>query len=118
LNFYDNLDYVNVHLYEPFNPNVDPSKVTSATPVVVADIQEFLRARTGRPIMTNETGQRENTSASLVTSMLKRYDQLNFPYVVWYNGDGSASAEPLYNLNTGSLYNNGVAFSDYNANHQ
>jgi len=117
LKFYHNLDYVNVHLYEPFNPNVKPSSVNSATPVVVADIQEYIKSRTGRPVMTNETGQRNNTSASLVSSMMKKYDQLHFPYVVWYNGDGTADAEALYNLNTGLLYNNGVAFSNYIANH-
>jgi len=49
--------------------------------------------------------------------MMKKYDQLNFPYVVWYNGDGTADAEALYNLNTGVLYNNGIAFSKYIASH-
>jgi hypothetical protein len=53
LNYYENLDYVNVHLYEPFTPNIahdlsQSANLSSNTPVVIADIQEFIRARTGR----------------------------------------------------------------------
>jgi hypothetical protein len=117
LRFYHNLDYVNIHFYEPCNPHVNPANVTYAPPLVLADIQEYLKKRTGRPVMTNETCQRNNTSATLVTSMLRNYSQLNFPYVVWRSGDGVAGDEPLYNLNTGSLYSNGVAFSNFNGNY-
>lgn len=118
LNFYKNLDYVNVHLYEPFNPNIsNTQKVTTATPVVIPDIQEFLKWRTGRPTITNETGQRDNTSPDLVTSMLQEYDQLKFPYMIWYSGEGGRGAEPLYDINTGALYANGKAFSNYNASY-
>ncbi len=112
LNFYINLDYINIHLYEPFNPNVDPSTVTSATPVVAADIQEYLIARTGKPVMTNETTPRDNVSPDLVTSVLKEYDRLNFPYAIWFNNDIGGS-KPLYDLNTGALLNTGVAYSNF-----
>jgi hypothetical protein len=74
LNFYANLDYVNLHLYEPFGYDIDQdaykaSKVTTATPVVVQDMQEYIKAKTGKQAMTNETGQRNNTSPDLVNSM-------------------------------------------------
>lgn len=118
LNFYHNLDYINVHLYEIFNPDIqDQSRVKTATPFVVAGIQEYLKARTGRPVMTNETTPRNNTNPELVTSILNQYDQLNFPYVIWYSNDGMAGGESLYNLKTGQLYPNGMAFSRFNANY-
>lgn len=114
LAFYPNLDYVNVHLYEPFDPDVtDDSKVATPTPVVIPDIQEYLTVRTGRTVITNETGQRNNTNPQLVTGMLQEYDQLKFPYMVWFSGDGNDGAQPLYDLNTGMLFNNGIAFSAY-----
>lgn len=116
LNFYHNLDYVNIHPYEPLNPNItSKSSVTSATPVVIPDIQEYLMTRTGKPVMTNETGQRDNTSPDLVTSVLKEYDYLNFPYALWYSGDGNSGAKPLHNLTTGALYSNGDAYSNFMA---
>jgi Holliday junction resolvasome RuvABC endonuclease subunit len=67
LNFYGNLDYVNLHLYEPFAPAIykdatKAAKVTTSTPVVIADLQEYIIARTGKQAMTNEIGQRNNTS--------------------------------------------------------
>jgi len=120
LNFYVNLDYINIHPYEPFDPdlttNSSKSAVSSATPVVLPDLQEYLIQRTGKPVMTNETGQRDNTSPSLVTSMLQLYDKLNFPYAIWYSGmpGDIAGAMPLYNTTTGVLQPNGTAFSTFN----
>jgi len=114
LTFYPNLDYVNIHTYEPNSPYVNAASVTTVTPVVVADMQEYLITRTGKPVMTNETGQRNNTSPTLVTTMLQNFDQLNFPYALWINGgDSVGETQPLYNLNTGALYPNGVAFSNF-----
>lgn len=114
LNFYPNLDYINVHLYEPFDPDVtDKSKVNAATPVVVADIREYLIARTGKPVITNETGQRYNSNPHLVTSMLQVYDNLRFPYAIWYSGTGEGGCRPLHSLTTGALYLNGIAYSTY-----
>jgi hypothetical protein len=114
LNFYPNLDYINVHLYEPFDPDVvAKSKVNTATPVVVADIREYLIARTGKPVITNETGQRHNNNPALVTSMLQVYDRLKFPYAIWYSGTGEGGCKPLHNLTTGALYLNGIAYSNF-----
>ena len=116
LNFYDNLDYVNIHVYEPFDPYVtNTQKVNTSTPVVIPDIQEYLKVRTGRPVITNETGQRDNTNPDLVTSMLQLYDHLNFPYVIWFSGEGGRGAQPLYDLGTGKLYPNGIAFATFMA---
>jgi hypothetical protein len=119
LHYYKNLDYVNIHPYEPFDPDVtDFSKVNCATPVVIADFQEYLTARTGKPVMTNETGQRYNTNPDLVTSMLQEYDRLKFPYVLWYSGETiGGSSKSLYDLNTGALYDNGIAFSNFNGSY-
>lgn len=116
LNFYYNLDYINIHPYEPFDPYVtDASKVTTAAAVVIPDFKEYLIWRTGKPVMTNETGQRDNMNPNLVTSMLQKYDQVDFPYVIWYSGDqGVAGAKPLYDLKTGILYSNGTSFSNFN----
>ena len=118
LNFYVNLDYINIHEYEPFNPNLSTSaksQVGTITPVVIADLQEYLQTRTGRIVITNETGQRDNTNPSLVTAMMTEYDRLKFPYVMWYSGTGVSGAQPLYNMTTGALNPNGQAFSNFMA---
>lgn len=121
LNFYSNLDYINIHPYEALDPDLTTvamrASVTSATPVVIADMQEYLIQRTGKTVMTNETGQRDNTSAALVTSMLNLYDKLDFPYAIWYSGipGDKAGAAGLFNYNTGSLDPNGTAFAAFNA---
>ena len=118
LNFYGNLDYVNLHLYEPFAPAIykdatKAAKVTTSTPVVIADLQEYIIARTGKQTMTNEIGQRNNTSPDLVNSVQTELDRLKFPYAIWFTSDGIGYAEPLYDLKTGTLYPNGVAFSNF-----
>jgi hypothetical protein len=118
LNFYGNLDYVNLHLYEPFAPAIykDSSKaaqVKTATPVVIADLQEYVIARTGKPAMTNEIGQRSNSSPELVNAVQTELDRLKFPYAIWFTSDGIGYAEPLYDLKTGTLYPNGAAFSNF-----
>lgn len=116
LDFYKNLDYVNVHLYEPFGADISKTyKVSTITPGVVEDIQEFLLARTGKPTMTNETGQRDNTNPFLVTAMLSEYDRLKFPYAIWYSGEGGSGAQPLYNISSGVLALNGLAFAGFMA---
>jgi hypothetical protein len=46
--------------------------------------------------------------------MLQEYDQLKFPYMVWYSSQGEAGSVPLYDLNSGVLHPNGTAFSNYN----
>lgn len=115
LNYYPNLDYVNIHLYEPYNPDVDARTVATGSLLVPRDIQECIRAKTGRPLMTNETFARNNTVPSLITSMMQNYDQLDFPYVIWYSGEETQiGGNSLYNLNTGALYPTGLAFSNFN----
>ncbi|CAN5178386.1 hypothetical protein BH11BAC6_BH11BAC6_08960 [soil metagenome] len=117
MNFYVNLDYVNIHMYEPFDPDVtQPELVTTRTPIVIADIQEFLKVRTGKPTMTNETGQRNNRTPGLVVTMLAEYDRLLFPYAIWFSDeDAQAGATSLYNMTTGVLGTNGLAFAAFMA---
>jgi hypothetical protein len=71
-------------------------------------------AKTGRPTMTNETGVRNNTVPSLVTTMLQNFDHLNFPYVIWISGStDNIGTEYLCDPNTGVLYPTGLAFSNF-----
>lgn len=111
-----NCDYVNIHAYEVFDQSVvDPSVVTTISPDVIRYQQEYLIAYTGKPVITNETGQRGNEQPALVEAMLLNYWVLGFDYVIWFSGDSEdgADAHALNDQTTPfALRPNGEAFRD------
>ena len=83
INAYDILDYINIHPYETLNRKLTTSsqqgaQTTSIVYNVLNPIQQYLTAMTGRPVITNETGIRNNKQTALVTSLVNQYLQLNW----------------------------------------
>ena len=105
------LDYVNMHYYEPINSAGDGVAVTGNAIKIIAD---YVWRRTGKRTMTNETGQ-ENEDPVLVTNMLAAYAAAKYPFVIWWSGDGS-SARAL-NQSTGVLRDNGNAYRSFVAHY-
>ena len=116
-----NFDYVNFHWYEPVLARWTASapNANSATDVdtkAMGEVISFLQSATGKPVITNETGEL-NATPGIVKDMLQQFKKSNLPFVVWYSGDGTvtgnmAKAVALNNSN-GSLRSNGQAFRDF-----
>lgn len=111
LNYYTNseIDFVNCHVYFPLKYRgsnyVNSSDTSSAG---LAEIIEFIKWRTNKPVITNETGT-VSLNGQLVSNVLQAYDKQHLPYCIWWSGIGSNGAVPLHNPD-GSLNINGAAF--------
>lgn len=100
------LDYVNVHWYEPMG---ESNNHNVAAPGVAKEVADFLTAKTGKPVITNEFGQ-DNQSTSLISSMVTEFRLANFAYAVVFSGTGISGAQPLHKGT--SLLPNGIAYRD------
>ena len=115
----DYVDYFNIHAYEVFSQtNTMPDTVKQISTNVLMWQRDYVEETTGKPCITNETGQRTNEQPELVTNMLAEYYRLGFFIVQWYNGTGDADARPLSNQTTGETLPNGTAFKNYVSTHQ
>lgn len=113
----DNCDYLNIHPYEDFDKDDDLTArgaKTTITPNVLRYMQEYGYWATAVPVITNETGIRDNVQPSLVTAMLQEYEDLGFEYCIWFNGEGSEGAKSLnQQVSPYSLLPNGEAYRDF-----
>lgn len=96
------VDYVNYHWYGGTSPD---GKVD-----VMQECVEYLRAITGKTVVTNEIGQ-YNTDTATTDSLLKATKDLELPIVMWYDNDGSPAL--ALNETNGTLRANGIAFKNY-----
>jgi hypothetical protein len=85
------LDYVNIHWYEPIKSGIDQS-VTS--PGVLQEVADYLRSATGHPVITNEFGQ-NNTQPSLVASQVDAFRSADFKYAIDFSGVGASGSVSL-----------------------
>lgn len=101
------LDYVNVHWYEPFeNINKYPNE---SAPGVLQEVADYLRSATGKEVITNEFGQ-NNDSPDLVKSLVKALGGAGFKYAIDFSGEGKTGCVAL---NKGTdLKPNGEAYRD------
>ena len=74
------LDYVNLHLYFPFNEVADNDKAAG-----LEEIIEVMGKLTGKTIVTNETGIRFENPA-LVSNVIAAFKSLKVPIVCWFSG--------------------------------
>lgn len=113
----DLFDKINVHPYMVYDPHItDDSLVVANNTLVFHYIKQFIEWRTGKPCITNETGQRTNEQPALVTSMLTDYLADNWQLVLWFSGDSpDADARALQAVD-GSLKLNGIAFRTFMQN--
>ncbi len=110
----DYVDYFNIHVYEPLSrTTTQPDTVTQAAPNVVRYQMEYITAITGKPVMNNEDGIRNNDNPDLVTSMLTQYYRLGLPYLIFFNGEGEGGGQPLTDPTTGVILPTGDAWNTY-----
>jgi hypothetical protein len=108
------LDYVNFHWYEPVQArgkNIDKSSV-SFDPATFEYVVNYLREKTGKPVMTNEFGVLE-PSADLVRNLLKAARDANLSYAIFYSADGGEGKAVALQNASGDLRENGHAFKDF-----
>lgn len=85
------LDYVNIHWYEPIKNDIDQ---TVTAPGVLSEVADYLRDATGHPVITNEFGQ-DNHHRTLVSSQVDAFRASNFKYAIDWSGHGASGAVPL-----------------------
>ncbi len=95
-------DYTNFHWYI-----TDPAALEEAV--------NYLRAATGKPVMTNEMGQQGSADPSVIAPLLQKAVDLDLPYIVWYSVD-APQARALQDQN-GTLRPNGEAFRTFVQNY-
>jgi hypothetical protein len=100
------LDYVNIHWYEPLDEDNDP---TISAPGAAKEVADYLRWATGKPVITNEFGQ-DNQLPSLITSMVNEFRTAGLSYAIVYSGAGISGAQPLHEGT--NLLPNGIAYRD------
>ena len=109
------VDYINIHM--SYEKNLDPN--ATDTNIIAKDVmrwrQWYIQKATGLPVISNELGQ-SNYSAPLVTAMLRNFTALNFPYVIWFDGEGQGGvgAHALHSQTAPyTLFDNGLAFQAF-----
>lgn len=90
------LDAVNFHWY-------------GDDPEALRQVITFLRAATGREVVSHETGQ-YSSSPAVLRANLAVFDEMRVPLVIWFDADG----DPAVGLHDepGVLRPNGIAFRD------
>ncbi len=103
------IDYVNLHWYEPLSEKgtENISNYTAAvTPNALGYAVQYLKAVTGKDVILGECGQ-VNSNASLTLSMLQEISKSGVPYAIWLSSDNGTTKA----LNSGrSLLPTGDAF--------
>ena len=109
-----NLDYMNLHWYEPISDNYVASAPYYGTKAFIETI-DYLKRATGKAVITNEYGQ-DNTTPSITTDLQQAALDVKLPYAIWYDGDGT-SAFGLHERGTTTLRPNGQAFAQFIKTH-
>ncbi len=111
------VDYVNLHWYEPLSQKGTTNlsdNTGSVTPGALGHAVDFLTKVIGKPVILGECGQ-ANTNASLTTSMLQEISATGVPYAIWFSADNGTTKA----LNNGrSLLPTGNAFLKFIDAHQ
>ncbi len=108
------LDYVNFHWYEPVQArgkNIDKSSI-SFDPSTFAFVVNYIKEKTGKPVMTNEFGVLD-PSPDLVRGLLKAAKDANLSYAIFYSADGGEGKAVALQNAGGDLRDNGNAFKDF-----
>lgn len=105
------LDYVNIHWYEPMGENSTKSTSATSAPNVATDVANFLRAATGKAVLTNEFGQ-TITTPSLISSQVSEFRKAGFAYAIDYSGTGNGGVNPKPLHKNTILQPNGVSYRD------
>lgn len=94
-----NLDFVNIHWYEPLS---DESGQSASARGVLQEVADYFRRATGKRIITNEYGQ-FNDNPLLTASMVDAFRSANFKYAIFYSGTDADGLRNTQSLNDGLL---------------
>ncbi|MBS1748140.1 MAG: hypothetical protein JST21_18420 [Bacteroidetes bacterium] len=109
------LDYVNFHWYEPIRARgINGADVSDTTvdPKIFEFITNFLKTKTGKPILSNEIGV-FNPSPSLVKGLLQTVKDAGLSYAIFYSADGGVGKAVGLQNGLGELRPNGQAFENF-----
>lgn len=96
------LDYVNFH-WKGTSPDIEALK----------EVVAYLKKRTGKQVMSNELGQQDKDTNTLLAHM-QFFSDSQFAYAIWYSPDENSDhkATPLQHSNE-SLTTHGITYRDY-----
>jgi len=109
-----NLDFVNLHWYEPIADNFS-STASFLNMDAFKETVNYLKRATGKNVITNEYGQ-DNMDPAITSAMMQAILDIKMPYAIWYDGDGT-SARGLHETGTTTLRSTGIAFKNFIAEH-
>ena len=105
------LDWTNFHWYES-GETLQIGSNSSST--MLAEVMSYLKLKTGKPLLTNECGQRSSSSA-IIRPFLQKMTDYGVEFIIWYDGDGTSG--PALGLNDltapFALYPNGLEFKAF-----
>jgi hypothetical protein len=96
-------DYVNIHWYA--EPGSDPVGDAEA----FAEAAEVFETLTGRPVITNEIGQRDE-NPEITTQLMRKVVEIGMPFCIWYSTESGAR---VLAGRDGNLRPNGEAFKSF-----
>lgn len=109
------LDYVNFHWYEPIKARgINGADVndTIVDPKIFEFITNYLKTKTGKPILSNEIGV-FNPSPALVKGLLQSVKDAGLRYAIFYSADGGVGKAVGLQNGLGELRPNGEAFRQF-----
>lgn len=109
-------DFFNYHFYEVYDPNTTgDDTVTQSNLYAQWRVKEYVESVTSKPLVTNETGQRNNEQATLVANQYTKFYQYGYWYSLQFSGDDT-NARALQNPD-GSLRPGGDAYLSFQNSH-
>jgi hypothetical protein len=82
------MDYVNLHWYEPPHMDTLPVVTTGVLPPLI----NYIRTVTGKQVITTEAGTRNHSNA-LLFQMFTEINDTNIPIAIYYDGVGSLAVQ-------------------------
>lgn len=95
------LDYINFHWRAEKPEDIQ----------AIVETIDYIKRVTGKPVITNEIGQYDTSSAT-VTALMDMAKSQNLKYFLWYSGDDGGRSTPLHNAD-GTLTPTGNTYSNY-----
>lgn len=86
------MDYVNMHWYEPARDNFTDTVTSGLVPLIINYIQSI----TGKSVITTETGTK-NANNSLLYEMLDQYKAASVAYLIYFAGSSDQGAHAYDN---------------------
>lgn len=86
------MDYVNMHWYEPARDNTTDTVTSGLVPLII----NYIQSVTGKGVITTETGTK-NASYNLLYELMDQYKAANVRYLIYYAGESDQGAQAYDN---------------------